>query len=298
MSDVLVSVGIPVRNGEHRVRRAAEAVLGQTHRAVRLVISDNASDDGTEDVCRELARDDARVRYVRQPHDIGILANFDRALRLADGEFFKWLGDDDLIGPTYLERCLAEFAAHPGLVLVTTGQTYAENDGQVRSASYGGTRLRAPDRVVRLDEMLRLLTSSHLLLDPVYGLMRRRAALRVPMRTMLRQDQLFATRMALEGPWGHVPEVLAHRGWTDEPRSVLVRRLGVPRWYRHAATALQLAELGRDLRDVGLTRDEWPRAGAAALRWYARWHGRRITDGVRRRVTPGRRTVAVGSSPA
>ena len=72
----LVSVGLPVRNAEDRVATAIRSVLEQDHADLELVVSDNASTDGTEDVCRELARSDPRVRYVRQPLDLGILGNF------------------------------------------------------------------------------------------------------------------------------------------------------------------------------------------------------------------------------
>jgi glycosyltransferase involved in cell wall biosynthesis len=70
-----------------------------------LVISDNASDDGTEEICRQFACSDARVRYHRQPRDIGLVASFNTVLQLAHGPYFKW-GDDDWLTPTYVTRCV------------------------------------------------------------------------------------------------------------------------------------------------------------------------------------------------
>ena len=67
----LVTIALPVLNGADTVEGVARRVLDQDYHNVELLISDNASTDGTEDVCRELARADSRVRYHRQPHNIG-----------------------------------------------------------------------------------------------------------------------------------------------------------------------------------------------------------------------------------
>jgi len=63
------------------------------------VISDNASDYGTEEMCREFARSDARVRYHRQSRNIGLVPNFNAVLHLARGTYLKWIGDDDRLRP-------------------------------------------------------------------------------------------------------------------------------------------------------------------------------------------------------
>ena len=98
----LVSIGLPVRNGERYLGEAVRSVLDQEYGRLELVISDNASDDGTEEICREFARSDARVRYHRQSQNIGLVANFNAVLHLATGTYFKWMGDDDWLTPTYV----------------------------------------------------------------------------------------------------------------------------------------------------------------------------------------------------
>src|SRR5262245_55907722 len=94
-ADTLVSVGLPVRNGAQTLRAVVSSVLTQDHELLELVICDNASTDGTEELCRELARGDKRIVYHRQPRNIGILNNFTYTMRLARGTFFRWLGDSD-----------------------------------------------------------------------------------------------------------------------------------------------------------------------------------------------------------
>ena len=59
--------------------------------------------------------------------------------------------------------------------------------------------------------MLNYLNQNHLTVDPVYALMRREPVLAIPRRNALREDELFATRLAVAGRWEHIPVVLAQR---------------------------------------------------------------------------------------
>ncbi len=264
----LVSICLPVRNGARRLEGVVRSVLAQRHEHLELVISDNASTDDTEEVCRELVRTDPRVVYHRQPENVGMLNNFITAMRLARGTFFRWVGDDDWLAPTCISRGVEVFAADERLILVTMQVGFGGPDGETETVAYDGTALSSDDPVERFAEMLRLLNESYLLLDPLYGLMRREAVANIPRRNMLREDQVFAAKMALAGPWGHVPEVLARRGWRDERRPQLARRLGVPTWHAAIATALQCRELLRSVRDADLDPAQRRRARAAVARWY------------------------------
>jgi len=267
-SDILVSVCLPVRNGASALTDVISSVLAQDHANFVLVISDNASTDDTEDVVRAFAATDDRIVYVRQPENIGLLNNFTSSMGRARGQFFRWVSHDDWIAPNCLSRCLTEFLADDRLVLVTMGVNFRYNDGTVQTADYTNRALSSDDPLDRFEEMLRLLNDSHLLVDPLYGLMRRDTVLPIPRRNMLREDQIFATKLALAGPWGHVREVLGRRGYTDDTRQQLVRRLGVPAWTARAATTLQFQELMRFVNGADLTPTARARARAAVRRWY------------------------------
>ena len=235
-SDTLVSIGLPVRNGAGRLESVIDSVLAQDHPRIRLLVCDNASTDETEELCRDLAESDARITYHRHPENVGLLNNFIAAGRLAQGEFFRWIGDDDRLEPNCVSRSLREFAADERLLLVTTQVAYTGADGVTRTGEYDGTGLGSDDPVERFSEMLRMLNESHLLIDPLYGLMRRAPAVAIERRNMLREDEVFATKLALAGPWGHVPEVLAHRNWKHERLPEIARRLDVPAWQARFAT--------------------------------------------------------------
>jgi glycosyltransferase involved in cell wall biosynthesis len=282
----LVSIGLPVRNGERHVGEAVRSVLDQEHGRLELVISDNASDDGTEEICRQLAGSDVRVRYYRQARDIGLIANFNAVLHLAHGTYFKWMGDDDHLAPTYVSRCVEVLDADVMLILVTTQQAHVGPDGTVESASYEGDRMRSARPLERFTEMLRMLNESRLLLDPIYGMMRQDLVAHIPRPVMLFEDQIFAARLALAGPFGHLDEVLSCRRSKPFPRlNVTARRLGVPRWQAKLATTLQCRELLTAVREADLSPGERRQATAAVARMFL--HRKHVTATHRSRKLAG-----------
>jgi glycosyltransferase involved in cell wall biosynthesis len=97
------SIGMPVYNGEKSIRAALDSVLAQTFTDFELIISDNASTDGTAAICREYGARDRRIRYVRQRENRGPAANFKYVLDEAVGEYFMWAACDDTRSPDFLE---------------------------------------------------------------------------------------------------------------------------------------------------------------------------------------------------
>lgn len=269
-TDSLVSVGLPVRDGANRVESAIRSVLGQDHENLELVICDNASADNTEELCRDLAARDNRIVYHRHPVNVGMLNNFMSTMRLATGTFFRWMGDDDWLAPNYVSRLLEVFAADSRLILVTSQLEYVGSDGLTETAAYDGTGLDSDNPVTRLSELLRLLNESHLLLDEMYGLMRRKDVVNIPRRNMMHEDQVFATKLALAGPWGHVPEVLGRRGWDCGSLSDLARKLDVPTWQAHVANTLQCREILGWLQKCDLDEGQRNKARIAVARMYMR----------------------------
>jgi glycosyltransferase involved in cell wall biosynthesis len=266
--DTLVSIGLPVRNAGDRIADVVRSVLAQEHANLELLITDNASTDDTEEVCRELARSDSRIAYHRQSQNIGLLNNFVYAIDQAAGTYFRWIGDDDRLEPDFASRCLGVFEADPRLVLVTTGISYTGGDGATATAAYAGTGLDSDDPVERFDEMLHLLNQSYLLIDPLYAMVRRETVAAIPRRNMLREDEVFATKLALAGPWAHIPDVLAHRNWRSEKIGAIGQRLGVPAWQSRFSNTLAYREMLAWLAEADLTADQRRRARAAVYSRY------------------------------
>src|SRR6266705_6617015 len=77
-----VSVGMPVYNREKYVGAAIEAHLNQTFTDFELVITDNASTAHSEEICRSFAAKDPRVKYYRNPQNLGASGNYRRCFEL------------------------------------------------------------------------------------------------------------------------------------------------------------------------------------------------------------------------
>jgi hypothetical protein len=117
----LVTIGIPVYNGAAHLAEALESVVGQTYTNLEVVISDNASDDGTPEICRHFAEADHRIRYLRNSTNIGLLPNFRRVRDEARGKYFGWLDHDDLLSdPAYLSKAVAHLERHGDVALCDT----------------------------------------------------------------------------------------------------------------------------------------------------------------------------------
>ena len=111
-----VTIGLPVFNGESTLREALDSLLAQTFGDFELIISDNGSTDRTPETCRSFAARDARVRYVRQPHNRGALWNFSFVLDQARGRYFMWAAADDLWAPAFIEENARVLDAEPGVI--------------------------------------------------------------------------------------------------------------------------------------------------------------------------------------
>jgi glycosyltransferase involved in cell wall biosynthesis len=101
-----VSILIPVYNRETLIGECIQSALDQTFTDFEIIIADNASTDGTWEVCRQYAAKDKRIRLFRNDTNIGPVRNWLRCVSEARGEFGKILFSDDLMLPHFLERTL------------------------------------------------------------------------------------------------------------------------------------------------------------------------------------------------
>jgi len=105
------SILLPTRNGAALLEGCLRSVLDQPYADFELVVSDNASDDGTPELLARVA-DDPRVKLLRQERPLGVTDNWNRALAASTGERVGLLGDDDVLLPGYFERADRLLAQH------------------------------------------------------------------------------------------------------------------------------------------------------------------------------------------
>lgn len=220
-----VSVGLPVYNGADHVERAIRAVLGQTLSDIELVVSDNASTDATEDICRRLSVDDARIRYFRNESNLGAASNFNKVFLESRAPFFKWLGHDDFLEPEALGKALLVLQENPEISIVHWLERMTDEAGRTLREYRPGQafHINGATAGARFRQMLfwRKLGFGG---DPFFGLMRREslAATRLQGRGM-NPNYLLLQELSLMGQIVTIPEVLATRIYNDE--RVTARRM-------------------------------------------------------------------------
>jgi glycosyltransferase involved in cell wall biosynthesis len=126
----LVSVGVPVYNGARYLRETLDSLLAQTYPDYEIIISDNASGDETEAICRAYAARDPRVRYHRSEQNKGPFWNYKRVYELARGEYFMWNAHDDLRDPRCLSLCVEAFRRNPNAVMCCMDMTVIDENGR------------------------------------------------------------------------------------------------------------------------------------------------------------------------
>lgn len=188
----LVSVGLPTYSRVSKLRRAVDSVLAQDYPNVELIISDDASRDETEAYCLELARREERVRYVRQPANVGLSANYAEVLNFSRGKFFMWLSDDDWLDPHYISECLRFLLAHPDYSSVCGRAKYFQEGRSFHEHEVDLLGETGPTRVLSFYRNVGRNNS-------LYGLMRRETLNDFSMRNALGGDWFVTAAVAQAG---------------------------------------------------------------------------------------------------
>lgn len=268
-----VSVGMPVYNGERYVGDAIQSLLNQSFTDFELVISDNASTDRTEEICRDYALRDARIQYYRNQTNIGGSKNFARVFHLSRAPYFKWAAHDDLCGPTFLEKCLEVLEANPAVVVSYPSIGFVDQTGAILGHHDAGCNLRSPRPSQRIRDFLFSAKANCL---PMYGLVRRDALGKtVLVAPYISSDQILLLQLALLGEFFEVPErafffrehpersvwkyssFAEYAQWHDPSRK---SRIQLPRWrlaleFFRSVAAVEIP--WREKKDCYITLSKW-----------------------------------------
>jgi glycosyltransferase involved in cell wall biosynthesis len=239
---------MPVYNGEPYIGLAIQSVLDQTFGDFELLISDNASTDGTEEICRDFAARDKRIVYSRNSENIGAAPNYNRLVDMASADYFRWSNADDLLAPVLHERCIAVLDLNPDAVLSYGKTKIIDADGNEGADYEDNLDLqdeRPSDRFRKFHDQVGLT-------NVIYGLMRtdvlRRTA-RMGDGTYPAADTNLMGELVLYGTFVEIPERLFYRrihaaassaDRADDDRqtsfwSAGAVRFSLPAWRKNAA---------------------------------------------------------------
>jgi glycosyltransferase involved in cell wall biosynthesis len=203
----LVSVGLPVYNGERYLAQALDAILAQDLEDFEVVVSDNASEDATGEIVKAHAASDPRIRYHRNDRNVGLTRNFNRVFELSRGKYFKWTAHDDWHPKETLRVCTEVLEGDPSAVLCASAVAVIDEDDTVLEEWHPSVDLRAPEPQLRLHRLLWSMGETH----PLFAVMRSDALRRTPLyRNYLGADRVLLAQLALMGPMWQLPEILHH----------------------------------------------------------------------------------------
>jgi glycosyltransferase involved in cell wall biosynthesis len=168
----LVSIGLPLYQGGDDAARVLDVLLNQTHHDLELLISDNASTDGSGERAADIAKTDPRVSYKRLDRTVSAGANFAAVLARASGEYFMWAAHDDDWEADHVARLVALLQSDESAVIACAIPMAVDAAGHdvVRHEAVGD--LAVPDRVVRLARFIEQSESAGKA-NVIYGLFRR-----------------------------------------------------------------------------------------------------------------------------
>ncbi len=276
-----VSIGVPVFNGAVFLASSLESIMSQTFEDMEIVISDNGSTDGTEDICRDFAARDTRVRYLRADTNRGASWNYRNVVQQTSGRYFKWATHDDLLAPTYIERCVEVIdEAPPSVALVYPRTRIIDDTGNVVRDYIDNLDIRESTP----HERLRQLVKRIIMANASFGLIRRTALSRSRLLDAFPSaDYVMMAEFALFGQFWEIPEFLffrrEHAAMSRHANRSAAEaaewfKPGSGRQTKHLEFWPLLAEHLRSVHSAPLSRAERARCYAALVgAWASRYHG-------------------------
>lgn len=258
----LVSVGIPTFNRSTMLRRAVESVRAQQYPNLEIIISDNASTDDTQQWCEHMAAQDTRVRYFRQPTNVGATANFAQVFRCATGDFHMLLGDDDWLEPSYVGQCSRVLLEQPDVAVACgTPRMYGGDSYLYQGRKMNLLQASGPARVTayfwQVGENV-----------PFHGLIRRELLIQVPsVPEQLGGDWIFVAWLAMRGKIRTLETTWINKsahGTTGSWQKV-VRQMRLPGYAAQVPYLVIIASVFRDIAWVSPVYAPLGRAGRFAL---------------------------------
>jgi glycosyltransferase involved in cell wall biosynthesis len=206
--DPLLVVGLPVYNGEDFLAAAIESLLAQTFEDFEIIISDNASNDRTEEICRNYASRSPRVRYYRAQENGGIVWNYNQVFKLSSSKYFMWFSHDDVLAPTYLMRCIDILEKNQSVVLCFSHWGEIDVVGRLVGVHKSRVVMDSSYRVERYREAIRL---DHLC-EPWCGVTRSEIIRKTPLYgSFADYDRVLIAELGLHGRFAEIPEALFFR---------------------------------------------------------------------------------------
>lgn len=214
ISSPLLSIGMPVYNGELYIQQALDSLLAQDYGDFELIISDNASTDQTPEICLEYERRDKRIRYYRNMTNMGGTWNFNKVFELSSAEYFMWASHDDYWDKRYISSCLKALNMSGAIVLAATAcESIRPETGEVMFIDKGVSTIGLTpwERFIQYKSTIH--RGNHLG-SIYYGIYRKSVLCKImPARNIIASDHLILAALCFHGELVTLPETLMVKRW-------------------------------------------------------------------------------------
>jgi glycosyltransferase involved in cell wall biosynthesis len=202
----LISIGMPVYNEEKFIADAISSIVSQSYQNFELIISDNASTDGTQRICTEYASKDYRIRYYNNQKNIGASNNFNLVFHLSKGEYFMWASGHDTRTKDFLSESIRRLSSNKNAVLCYSDAYWLDDTGNnLGSVHYtfdgsdGNKKKRFRNVLVGVSEYA----------SPIYGVFRSDALRKTGLvKKIFAGDVLLLCELSLLGPFIYIEKPL------------------------------------------------------------------------------------------
>lgn len=256
MANPLVSICVPTYNRAAALKESLKSICAQDYSPLEILISDNCSDDETEQVCCQITREDPRVRYVRQPRNLGLYGNHNFCIEESRGEFLGLFHDHDERSPQIVSECVRFMTQHQDLGVVCSDWELINEAGEVIGVRDAHVKPITPG----LEYISQTMRSG-------------RSSIGVP-GALIRRSVLGDIRFNEEGPIGFGDFVLWFQMAERASVGHIPKRLWRWRQQRHSQSARTIESLTHDYFlnltgycDAHLAR--WPQHADLVTRWKA-----------------------------
>jgi glycosyltransferase involved in cell wall biosynthesis len=219
---------LPVFNGETSIRRAIESILAQDFQDLELIVVDNASTDSSPHICAEYEKADSRVRFHRNPGNIGAGPNHNLCLEMARGKYFTWAAHDLEWLPGMLRRCHEVIEGLSNVALVYPRCVMVERSGSVARSALETPSIECRHSPVH--QRVATVIERVMWVNQLFGLMPTEVLRRTRgIDSFASSDYVLLVELALLGEIWEIPEVLVRRN-LEPDRGTTAHQLDHAAW--------------------------------------------------------------------
>ncbi|MDW3096326.1 MAG: glycosyltransferase [Gammaproteobacteria bacterium] len=189
---------MPIYNEEKFVHESLTSLINQDYENLEIIVSNNASTDHTESICKQLAKKNKKIKYYTHDINYGISDNFNFVLEKSSGKYFMWASGHDLWSPNYISECVKLMESNPNAVISFGSSKWIDHDNNpIQDKQYGWIDTRG------LDNLSRYVVTFWGNMHPILGVINRDKLAARNAIGAVGTDMVILCRLALIGDFIH-----------------------------------------------------------------------------------------------